>query len=186
MDQLDLNTVILAQGGDRASQELLWRRHRGWLTGVLMVHAPRGDEVDDLLQEVALQFVRRLPALDKPASLPAWLRRIAVNTSRDAARRRESRPVQAGDATADLSDLCAGEPGGGRTREILNHLAELPTRYREPLVLRAVKGLTQEAIAEILSISVPAVETRLSRARRMLRDRLVKEEIIPSPRETLP
>ena len=46
----------------------------------------------------------------------------------------------------------------------------LPVAYREPLMLRAIHGVRGRHIAEILDLSEATVETRISRARRMLRD----------------
>jgi len=57
----------------------------------------------------------------------------------------------------------------------------LPPEYREPLVLRCVRSLTYQQISEILNLPVTTIETRLARARRMLReevgDAIVAEEI---------
>ena len=56
------------------------------------------------------------------------------------------------------------------------HLARgLPSQYSEPLLLRAVRGLSQREIAETLQLPETTVETRLARARRMLRDELDRE-----------
>jgi RNA polymerase sigma-70 factor (ECF subfamily) len=48
----------------------------------------------------------------------------------------------------------------------------LPDEYREPLLLRAVRGLSYRQIADILSVPITTVETRLVRARRMLREQI--------------
>jgi RNA polymerase sigma-70 factor (ECF subfamily) len=50
--------------------------------------------------------------------------------------------------------------------------ARLPEHYREPLLLRAVRGMSYRQIADTLGVPITTVETRLARARRMLRDEL--------------
>jgi RNA polymerase sigma-70 factor (ECF subfamily) len=58
----------------------------------------------------------------------------------------------------------------------------LTVAYREPLLLKAIEGLSQRQIAEVMGLSEEAVETRLARARRLLRERLAVQEGEPGDR----
>ena len=49
----------------------------------------------------------------------------------------------------------------------MDHLLTLPSDYREPLILRCVRGMTYQQISEILDLPVTTIETRLARARRI-------------------
>ena len=64
---------------------------------------------------------------------------------------------------------------------MLRRLARLPEAYREPLLLRAVKGLRSKQIAELLEIPPATVDTRIARARRMLRQ---ADEQVSEPSST--
>ncbi|MCK4871230.1 MAG: sigma-70 family RNA polymerase sigma factor [Phycisphaerales bacterium] len=168
------NPVQAAQGGDPEALTLVWHEHRRWLAAVLTAHRPRGVEVADLLQEVAMTLVAKIGTLEDPEAIRPWLRRVAVNIARTAARR--DRPTlrlvgQEGEAV-EAPDMGDQAERSELYREVLQHMAELPVDYREPLMLRAVKGMSYRCIADVLGVPITTVETRIARARRMLREQL--------------
>ena len=165
--------VAAAMAGDRDAIRALWERHRRWIAAVLLAHKPAFEDLEDLLQEVAVTFVSKINTLRDESNLRAWLRTIALNTARAAGRSGKYRPR--GELPPD--DHLAR--GGGldhrltldeQHRDMLQRVAQLPEAYREPLLLRAVRGLRSRQIAELLDIPPATVDTRIARARRMLRD----------------
>ncbi len=163
--------VQAAQAGDRGALQQLWCRHRRWLAVILTAHAPRQIDVADLLQEVAVTMVTKLDTLENRAALKPWLRQVAINIARTAARRsrptlRLTDPAVEGAAAPAHADAQRGET----YQRILERMAELPLKYREPLLLRAIKDMSYEQIGEVLELPVTTVETRIARARRMLRE----------------
>src|SRR5262245_46013564 len=78
--------VTAAIAGEPSALEALWCSHRGWVAAVLLAHAPQRTDVDDLLQDVAVALVRGIRGLKDEKSLRPWLRTIAVNAARSAAR----------------------------------------------------------------------------------------------------
>lgn len=149
---------------------LLWRENRAWIAAVLHAHRPREAELDDLLQEVALTLVRHADELDLARARP-WLRRVAINCARDAGRRARvrRRPLPA-PAVENGADAAGGAEGAGPAAT-LGAIMALPMEYREPLLL-SLRGLSQRVIAEVMEVPLTTVETRLVRARRMLREAL--------------
>jgi RNA polymerase sigma-70 factor (ECF subfamily) len=168
-----------AARGDRAALEALWRRERRRVAAVLIAHRPREEDLEDLLQEVGVVLVERLGEVRDPARLGAWLRTVALNVARGAGRgARRSRARRRGlDSAAGAPDP-GGELPRARTdardelRQVLAWVEGLTPALAEPLLLRAVWGLAQREIAEWLGVPETTVETRLARARRMLRERI--------------
>lgn len=160
-----------AADGDADAVSQVWRANRRWIASVLMAHAPRGVEVDDLLQEVAATLVAKARHLRDAANLRGWLRVVAVNAARMAARDR-SIERRALDAQSRHADRARGARDGAMddAEEVLALVAQLPPQYAEPLLLQAGQGLSQRQIAEALDVPETTVETRLARARRMLRE----------------
>ncbi len=164
--------VALAMGGDRGAIRRLWEENRRWVAAVLLAHKPALEELDDLLQEVAVTLVSKIHTLREETNFRAWLRTVAVNTARVAGRSGRLRPR----AELPPEDALAAEPvGGGRSgsdehRPLLDRIARLPESYREPLVLRAVSGMRSKQIARVLGVPSATVDTRIARARRMLRE----------------
>ena len=163
-----------AMNGDREAIEALWQEHRRWIAAVLLAHKSSEDQLDDLLQEVAMTVVSKIGTLRETRKVRAWLRIVAVNTARASARAGRARPKPAapGREPATTCRRDTGGPGGldDEARRMLELSRRLPEAYREPLMLRAIRGLRGRHIAEILQLSEATVETRIARARRMLRE----------------
>ncbi len=166
-------TVVAAVSGDREAIEALWQEHRRWIAAVLLVHKAAGDQLEDLLQDVAMTLVSKISTLRDVNNIRAWLRMVAVNAARASARRRRARP-----RLEFLKDDVDSDACGGADTTVLDEEAQrvmalaqqLPEAYREPLMLRAVRGMRGQHIASIMGLSEATVETRIARGRRMLRD----------------
>jgi len=177
--------VLAAIDGDDQARSALWRVHRRWLAAILLAHKPREMDVEDLMQEVAVKFVTKLHTLRDPAAFRPWLRQIALNAARESARGvrrdREDREVFEPDTHEGIGDL--GPAGSGESDpEVRDEAAgllacaqSLPPDFREPVLLRCVRGMSCKQIAEVLDLPVTTIETRLSRGRRMLREEWLKK-----------
>ena len=191
--------VRRAMGGDDRARMVLWSTHRRWLAAVLLARMPSGGDLEDLLQEVAMRFVGQIHTLQNPAALRAWLRAVALNVARSAIR---SASRRAGGQTGAVVPLVLNDVPDPRqeqaqrntqARERADHVLDIIGRlqpdYREPLLLRCVRGLSQQQVAAALDLPVTTVETRLARARRMLRRELAEnppDEHTPWQPELLP
>jgi len=176
----DHNLVDRAVAGDRTALSELWRQHRSWLATVLLGNLPAGIDLEDLMQDVAVRVVGEIHRLKRPAALRAWLRVVALNAARSAARRQAVGRGRARSLEADAPELAdPSHDVRGRNGEVRQHLqrvmrvlAGFHPDYREPLLLKSVHGWTQKRIAATLGLPETAVESRLARARRMLRQEL--------------
>ena len=70
-----------------------------------------------------------------------------------------------------------GDGHDGEVQRMLSLAMELPETYREPLMLRAVRGLSSRQVGEILDLPIATVDTRVCRARRMLRELAEQERM---------
>lgn len=167
-----------ALAGDRDALRVLWEQNRRWVAAILLAHKPAWADLDDLLQEVAASVVRHSGELRDPASFRSWLRTVAINLARLAARTRKYRPEPkplAGD-----EPLASVAPGGVTSvsfnedreegRRLLELAMELPEGYREPLLLKTLRDLSYRQIGELVGLPETTVETRIARARKMLRE----------------
>ncbi|MDX2131082.1 MAG: sigma-70 family RNA polymerase sigma factor [Planctomycetota bacterium] len=170
-----------ALAGDRESVERLWQRHRRWVAAILLAYKPRWADLDDLLQDVAVSVVRKVHELRDPAAVRPWLRTVAINAAhaagRTAKRRGRDERLEERDAPAE-----PGRPGGTPPDEggrLLELAATLPEGYREPLLLKAVQGLSYREIGQILGLPETTIETRIARGRRRLRELATAHGIAP-------
>lgn len=161
----EASAVDAARAGDREAFAALYRRYVRMVHGVLLARVPRAD-VDDLVQDVFLSAMDRLPALRDSAAFGGWLAAIARNRAVDFLRRKriptealiQEPPAHDGDTAAALA--------------VLSEIRALPEAYRETLVLRLVEGLTGPEIAERTGLTHASVRVNLHRGMKQLRARL--------------
>lgn len=166
--------VAEAQRGDRQAADRLIREHDRWVRSAIFAVTGRSDAVDDIAQRVWTRAWRRLGTLDQPTKLRPWLYAIARNTALDEIARRSTRAPQTPLAEAVVEDR-RYEPSltmsrSEEHRRVLAAIRALPAEYREPLALRHLEDWSYAEIGDVLGLSREAVETRLVRARRMLRE----------------
>jgi len=160
--------VVRCQLGERdAFADLVRAWHDPVRTYVRRMLGQR--DADDVTQEVWLAVFRGLPRLRQPDRFTAWLfsiaRRAVVNRLRDGYARPETAEAvetpqaDAADAVIDRAELLTGLTG-------------LPALEREVLILHYLQDLSVDTCAEICAVPVGTVKSRLSRARRLLRDEL--------------
>lgn len=167
--------VSAAQQGDRAAAEQLIRAHEPWVRSAVYAVTGRRDDVDDIVQQVWARVWERLGTLNDPGQIRSWLYRIARHTAIDAGiarRRRQSRFTSLDEAAHGATATARPATRSDVQETLLEAVRGLPAIYREPFVLRHLNGWTYAEIAEVLGLSVEAVETRLVRARGLLREAL--------------
>ena len=136
-------------------------------------------EAQDAAQSTFFILARQAASIRRPEALPSWLhgtaRRVASRALRESIRRRKHERRNAGSAEAPT-------PEGPRPDwpELHEELARLPVRYRDPIVLCDLAGLTHEQAAGKLGCPARTLETRLHRGRQRLKDRLVRRGVAPS------
>jgi RNA polymerase sigma-70 factor (ECF subfamily) len=143
-------------------------------------------DAEDVTQDVLLQVVRNLPTFRGESAFPTWLHRVTVNAAL-LHRRREARTERTVRETLDDLPGETGPQAAGRgwlrgpvsqlvereTRLLLDRaIAGLPDGYRQVLVGADIEGLPNQEVADRLGLSLPALKSRLHRARLMLRDAL--------------
>jgi RNA polymerase sigma-70 factor (ECF subfamily) len=160
----DLALVAAARDGDRRAFEELYRRYARMVHGIVLARVPR-DEADDIVQEVFILVLRRIPTLRDDASFGGWLAAIARNQARDFHRRAAE--------TAELpADLAGSQTADGDAEWILDLIRGLPDAYRETLILRLVEGMTGPEIAERTGLTHGSVRVNLHRGMKQLREKL--------------
>ncbi|WP_120510303.1 sigma-70 family RNA polymerase sigma factor [Photobacterium salinisoli] len=131
---------------------------------------------EDLVQETCLRAWRSLDSLNDDSAAKAWLITIL---RRENARRFERKQLDLVDIDdhpiADDHDTDAGGLNESELSQLQHMIKQLPSEYREPLVLQVMAGFNGDEIANILGLNRNTVMTRLFRARNQLKDALEKQ-----------
>ena len=157
--------------GDRDAFGKLYSLYAPMVHGILLSRVP-ATEVDDLVQEVFLQALKKLGSLRDANAFGGWLAMITRNRAMDFHRRQ--RPSE--ELTEDLGASTREDERKSQAVEALKIIRSLPEAYRETLVLRLVEGMTGPEIAARTGLTPDSVRVNLSRGMKMLRERLGKEE----------
>jgi RNA polymerase sigma-70 factor (ECF subfamily) len=187
--EIDDEAAIVAQarlGDAKAFSELL-RRYEGKIFRLALHITQNREDAEDVLQEAFLKAYEHLDQFQGQSRFYTWIVRIAVNQALMKLRKRKSdRSVSLDDTIDTGEDTVAREiaawdenPEQQYSREEINEILGsaidgLQPIYRAVFVLRDVDGLSTEEAADALDLSVPAVKSRLLRARLQLRDKLTR------------
>lgn len=168
--------ITLFQQGERDAFRILVERYHARIKNLIysIFHEP--SVIDDLSQEVFIKAYEALPQFRFQSSFYTWLYRIAVNKSRDELRKRKIRRffslqtmMESNDQ--DFHSKATIHPEDNEVRELVaKSLQALPEKYRLPIILKDIDGLSYEEIAEVMECEIGTVKSRLSRARSMLRE----------------
>ena len=172
----DEELVARAREGDRRAFRLLVERYEDDVAATVVAMLGPTAEVDDVAQEVFIRFYQSLDRFRGEAAVSTYLKRIAINRSLDALRRRKrllSRFLSRDDETLHVTEPALEEEGSFEDRERARFVHEaietLPPKHRAVVVLRLIEGYSTEETAEILEIPYGTVLSRLSRAHTKLK-----------------
>lgn len=172
----DRHDIARAADGDNAAFARLVDRHLGRVHGLAYRALGSVAEAEDVAQDTFLRAWRQLPAWRPGEALfSTWLHRVALNLANDRLRRRREQ------VSIDDVELHSNAPQpehqlAEQQREIRLRAAlqALPGRQRDALLLCHYEGLSNAEAAATLEVSVEALESLLSRARRQLRQTLIE------------
>ncbi len=177
----DEQLVLRAQHGLQLAYTVLAERYWQKLLRYVRRILPNTNEAEDIVQDVLLKAYTNLNGFDTHRRFSPWIYRIAHNTIVDHAKTLGRRPLpffdpeilfphpiakERPDTEADLASI----------RQLLEtHLDRLPTKYREPLVLRYQEELSYRDIADILHLPTGTVSIRIKRGLAILRTTITPE-----------
>lgn len=186
-DLQERDLIRKAKQGDMLAFEELILKHEKIVYNLAFRMMNHSEDAMDISQEVFLKAYRSLSNFDERSAFSTWLYRITHNTCIDEIRKRK------GKQTYSLEEDLESEDGSMQRQvaddgdtpeeslmrkeqksEILRALDTLSEEHKVAIILRDVKGLSYEEIAEILELSLGTVKSRINRARNQLKTEILK------------
>ncbi len=177
--------VVLARQGDTHAFNELVEHYQRKIFRLAQNITQNREDAEDVLQETFLKAYEHLPEFEGHSKFYTWIVRIAVNEALMKLRKRKwdktvwlDEPATVGeDTVAREIAVWEDNPEQRYSKEELHDILEkavngLAPPYRTVFVLRDMDGLSTEETASALDMTVPAVKSRLLRARLQLRDKL--------------
>ena len=182
----DTALAFRAADGDEAAFEQLVKKYERFVSTCAYSVTENAEDALDVSQEVFLKVYRSLPSFKGESSFSTWLYRVAKNCAYDFARKKKPASVSldAEDEDGNSMDLPDSDEKVSpealalkkeRSELLWRAIGRLSDEHREAITLRDINGLTYEQIAEITSLEVGTVKSRLFRAREALKKQLEKE-----------
>jgi RNA polymerase sigma-70 factor (ECF subfamily) len=181
----DVALVERARAGDVAAFEKLVRQYDRQVFRIAQHIVQNREDAEDVVQDAFLKAYEKLDQFQGNSKFYTWLVRIAVNEALMRLRKRRTGRMVSIDEDVETEegsvprDLAEWRPdpeaqyGQSEMADILRKTIQgLPPGFRVVFALRDVEGLSTEETAETLGLSIPAVKSRLLRARLQLRERL--------------
>lgn len=157
-----------AQAGDQEALQELVLAVLPTVTALVRGGAPWVDSVEDAVQEVVLRVLVHLRSLRDPGKFGRYVNQVTRNYLRDLLRRRRSAVPLTESVEAPGSDPFTEAAHREEAAQVHRAIAQLSELDRQVVLLRHWAGARYEEIAEVLGLSVSAVQSRLFRARREL------------------
>ncbi len=140
----------------------------------------RSADAEDVAQEVFIAVYQKIGGFRAQARLSTWIYRIAVTKSLEALRRKGAKAARMTGTLDDAAGTRAApfhHPGVALERRehasiLFRVLAQLPENQKTAFVLHKTEGLSYAEIADVMEVSLPAVESLIYRARQSLQQRL--------------
>ncbi len=144
--------------------------------GVCLQYAGNEEEANDILQEGFIKIFENLSSYRFEGSFEGWMRRIMVNTALE--KYREKHNLYRVDDIDSLNEIEAeievGEYTGLEAEDLLNMIQALPPQYKIVFNLFAIEGYSHKEIGEMLGISPSTSKSNLSRARDILKRKVLR------------
>ena len=185
LDRADMASLV---AGHDAALGNLMERHAEPLFHFLCRMTNNQDEANDLAQEAFVRAYRARASYHAEHRFTTWLYTIAANLARNHLRWRARHPAVSLDGSANDSDTSLADtlPSGAndpsqtaeadeRARAVRAAVARLPDDLREAIVLCEWEEMSMAEAAVVMNTTPKAVESKLYRARKLLRERLVSD-----------
>lgn len=164
------------RGGERKAQENLYKALSARMMAVCLRYAKDTYEAEDMLQMGFVKVFTKISEFRSDGSFEGWIRRIMVNTAIEIYRKnlRTMNVVDIDEvydqpqSTFDMSQL--------ETKDLMKLIQQLSSGYRMVFNMYVIEGYSHREIAETLGISEGASKSQLSRARAILKEKILKIE----------
>jgi len=169
--------------GKTEAQGVLFKKYSKMLFGVCIRYTKDSSAAEDVLHEGFIKIFLNIASYKGKGSFEGWMRRIMVNTALERYRKKfQMYPVsEVAELESKLNtNLIVSELS---SQELLGLISELPPAYKMVFNLYAIDGYAHKEIAEILNISIGTSKSNLSRARKILQNKVRLHFIMPEERK---
>ena len=167
------------KNNERKAQYALYQKMAPKMLGVCRRYTKSLEDAEEVLSNGFVKVFKKINLFQSKGSFEGWVRKIMVNESINFIRTKKNLFVEMGESWQ--------EPGqedynlNHDTQEIFEIIDELPLGYRTVFNLYAIEGYPHKQIAEMLGVSESTSKSQLSKARRLLQEKITEQRKVQKP-----
>jgi RNA polymerase sigma-70 factor (ECF subfamily) len=175
-DKTDEEITAKVQSGDLESFSFLVERYEKKLKRYARKFLANPEDINDIAQEIFIKAYVNIKSFDIEKKFSPWIYRIAHNELVNLLKKKEKNPLLFFDADTLFPHPVSKEETDRKTqsdeiKKLLDKcLNQIPSKYREPLLLFYMEELSYNEIAEVMRVPISTVGVRLKRGKRMLKN----------------
>ncbi len=186
----DQKIIKLCKKNKREGFEFLFKKYERYIYSICYSYTYSQQDALDLVQDIFLRIYRNFEKVDERKPVSPWIKKIAVNTCINFKRDNKNKASELSiNSSTDENDGTLEDvvPDRGLTEDKVVYLdtkktleesiGELPEEVKMAVLLRHIKGLSYNEIAELMSCPVGTVKTYLFRGKKILKESLVKKGV---------
>lgn len=173
----DLALITRFKAGEMEAFEMLVKKYHNQIINTIFPLVGNVHDAEDITQEVFFKIYHRLDSFRAQAKFSSWLYRVSMNSAYDFLRKQKHKTISL--ENIDYADISDGKkPENIFTKDLVQDaLNKIPFEFRTVIVLKEIDGLSYREIAEILKIRIGTVESRIYRARSMLKKIFIQKGV---------
>lgn len=144
---------------------IIWNEFSKSLKHFILSRVKESEVADDLIQEIFIKIHLNIHTIKKQESIKSWVFTIANNVVMDYFKKNSKTPV----STTEMPTIEADTFEEHSAKDcIIPLIKNLPSTYKEAMLLSEIKGLKQTEIAKVLNISISGAKSKIQRGRKLL------------------
>ena len=174
----DIRLIEMFDSGDEKGFEMLVKKYQNRVINIVYSLSGNANNADDIAQDVFIKLYKNIRFFKKKAKFSTWLYRITANTTYNYLKKQKRYVPLYFNPDLDVSGKVFLNDLDHREKQQLlkKAIGQLPLKYRSVIILKEIEGLCYKDIAKSLGCRIGTVESRLFRARRMLKKMLVEDK----------
>ena len=168
--------IVKCRSGERKAQEMLYKQFASKMFGACLRYAVDKTEAEDMLQNGFIKVFQKINDYRGEGSFEGWIRRIMVHSSIEYYRKHHKMMVVELEESGHDTPVNAVATQNLDSKYLLQLIQQLSPGYRMIFNLYAIEGYSHKEIAGIVGITEGASKSQLSRARAILKEKIIKLE----------
>lgn len=165
--------------GDRKAQYAVYQKWSGKMMSVCRRYVKTNEDAEEILSNGFVKVFKHIQSFESKGSFEGWIRRIMIHEALNYIRYQKNLFIETGDHWQEQGHEDLNESTDAQA--VLSMIDDLPIGYKTVFNLFAIEGYPHKEIAQLLGITEGTSKSQLSKARKLLQERVSTQKYIYKP-----